>query len=87
MSSATDGPLDPFGHGLPDVGGGRLYELWMTPIKPILPTLRKTVDKPIGQLTMQEILAWGLAVGYIVATVTVAEAMLMNLARVAIRGR
>lgn len=88
MSTPTDGPVDPFGAGLPrpDRFSG-LTALWLKPVEPLLPVLAATEDKPIGQFTMKELLAWACTLGYVFASVTLAEAMVLNLARVAVRGR
>jgi hypothetical protein len=78
-----DGPLDPFvPQEMP-----RLMQLWLRPVDPLRPILNDTVSKPIGQFTMRELLAWGATLTYLFSSVMLAEAMLLNLARVAIRGR
>ena len=86
MCTPTDGPVDPFGPGLPHPVG-RLTALWLKPVEELLPIMVQTKDKPIGQFTMHELLAWACTLGYMFASITLAEAMLLNLARVAVRGR
>lgn len=85
--TADDGPLDPFSP--PRYGGvaGKVTELWFRPLEPLLPILKDTAAKPIGQFTMTELLAWGVTFGYLISSMMVAEMMLLNVARVAIRGR
>ena len=88
MSTPTSGLPGPFGHGLPrDHFTGALTRLWLKPVEQLLPVLADTQDKPIGQFTMRELVAWGATLGYLVGSMMLAEAMLLNLARVAIRGR
>jgi hypothetical protein len=80
----SDGPLDPWPGTLPT---SRLVGLWLKPVETLLPVLQATAEKPIGQFTMREVLAWSCTIGYIMASVTLAEAMAINVLRVAIRGR
>jgi hypothetical protein len=88
MSSPTDGPLDPFGDGLPHGGaGGKLFELWTKPIQPLVPEVRDALRKPLAEVTLHEVLAVMATFGYLIASMALIEGMALNLARVAIRGR
>jgi hypothetical protein len=81
MSTPTDSPLpDRFDGPLP-------LRLWLKPVEPLLPILHDTRDKPIGQFTMQELIAWGLALGYLGTTILIADRLLINLLNVAVKGR
>jgi hypothetical protein len=88
MSSPTDGELaalvngpDPFGH-LP-----RAVQLWLAPVKPVMPVLQDSMAKPIGQYTMTELLAWSLTIAYITGSLALVQALTLNLIRVAVIGR
>lgn len=90
MSTPTDGPLDPFGAGDPVTFHGPLapvLELWARPVRDLFPVVNATADKPIGQLTMKELLSWVALFGYLAATGALIGTMAGNVARVAIRGR
>jgi hypothetical protein len=83
----TDGPVGPIGAGLPRDRFTGLAALWLKPVEELLPIMVQTQNKPIGQFTMTELLAWACTLGYMFASITLAETMLLNLARVAVRGR
>jgi hypothetical protein len=90
MPSPTDGPLDPFGPGGPLTFTGPaagVLELWARPLRPLLPEVRGAIGKPLAEVTVHEVLACLVTFGYVLASVMLAEAMLLNLGRVAIRGR
>lgn len=88
MSTPTDGELSQLVNG-PDPFGGlpKLAQLWLKPVRDVAPTLIATKDKPVGQFTVPELLAWGLTIGYLMASVALAETLAFNLLRVAVRGR
>lgn len=79
-------PPDPFRSA---AGGmaGRLTELWVKPIEPLLPEIKGAIGKPLSEVTLHELLACLVAFGYVFSSVMLAEAMLLNLLRVAVRGR
>lgn len=89
----ASGPLDPFGPVEPPfrsaAGGmaGRLTELWFKPIEPLLPEVKGAIGKPLAEVTLHELLACLVTFGYVFSSVMLAETMLLNLTRVAIRGR
>lgn len=92
MSTPTDGPVDPFGPGKPAVlefSGpcAPVLQLWARPLQPLLPMVRDSMAKPLAEITMTELVACLVTFGYIFASVTIGECMLLNLARVAVRGR
>ena len=88
MCTPTDGELSQIVNGpgpLEDMP--RLARLWLRPVEPLLPVLRETRDKPLGQLTVPELLTWAACLGYMVASMALAETLALNLVRVAVRGR
>lgn len=88
MSTPTDGELSALVNGPgPFEGKPALVRLWLKPVESVYPTLKGTVDKPIGQFTMPELIAWGLTLAYLATSVALAETLAFNLARVALRGR
>lgn len=80
LSAIVDGP-DPF-DGLP-----LLAQLWLKPIRGVAPVLKATKDKPIGQFTMEELLAWAATLTYLFTSAALAGQLAGNLLRVAVRGR
>lgn len=64
-----------------------LVRAWLRPVAPLLPVLEATRDKPLGQLTMTELLSWAAVLGYVTLSVTVGEVLALNVLRVAVRGR
>lgn len=74
-------PPDPF------TSRSRLLELWSKPLQPLLPEVSAAIKKPLAEVTLHELLACACVFGYIFSSVMVAEMMLLNIARVAIRGR
>jgi hypothetical protein len=78
----------PTEHPLPDRFDGPLpLRLWLRPVEPMLPVLCETQDKPIGQFTMKELLAWAATLGYFTCSLMLAEKLAFNLLHVAVRGR
>lgn len=84
MFTPTSRELDELVYG-PDAPA--LLRLWLKPVEPLLPVLAETRDKPVGQFTVPELMAWGLTVGYIASSMALAELLALNLLRVAVRGR
>jgi hypothetical protein len=64
-----------------------LVRAWLRPVIPLLPVLLDTEDKPVGQFTMRELITWGTVLAYIAGSVALAEALALNVLRVAVRGR
>ena len=90
MSTPTDGPLDPFGPGGPLVfsgPGAALLGLWAKPIQPLVPEVRQAIRKPLAEVTMYEVLACAVTFGYIFSSMLLAQTMMANLVKVAVRGR
>jgi len=73
------------------VNGGRMSErlagLWLKPVKPLFPLASGAIDKPLAEVTVQEVLALAGVFSYMVASMIIAQVMAANLARVAIQGR
>lgn len=63
-----------------------LGRLWLKPIEGLIPVLKETEGKRLGDLTMPEVMAWGLTVSYCLATGMLAGNVAANLARVALHG-
>jgi hypothetical protein len=80
----TDRDLDRLVNG-PDMPAA--LRLWLKPVDDLLPTLEETRDKPLGQLTVPEVLAWVTVIAYFTSSIALAGALAGNVARVAIRGR
>lgn len=66
--------------------GGRAYPLWLKPVQEPLQIAAATKDKPLGELTMTEFLAWGAVIMYATAAGMLAGHLLANVATVALRG-
>ena len=63
-----------------------LVRLWLRPIAESLEVVTGTVDKPVGAMTMIEILAWVNVLGYAMLSGYVAGRVAGNIAAVALRG-
>lgn len=88
MSTPTDGELSAIVDGPdPFAGMPALARLWLKPVESVYPTLKGTQDKPIGQFTMPELIAWGLTLAYLATSMALAETLALNVLRVAVRGR
>ena len=87
----TSGPLDPFGDGLPAVMVPNVADaalrLWLQPLQPLLPVLRETADKPVAEMTMKELIAWGMVAFYAFSSGMLAATIARNIVRVAVAGR
>lgn len=90
MPSPTDGPLDPFGPYQPPPALAAAHpavRAWLRPVASELAVMTATRDKPLGQLTLPEVLAWAVVLGYAALTGAVLGAMAGNVLRVAALGR
>lgn len=61
-------------------------QLWARPVRDALGIVGGTASKPLGQLTMQELMAWGFLLLYSAATGAVLGHLAGNLAAAALRG-
>lgn len=62
-------------------------DLWMSPIRGQMDLCALTIKKPLGELTMPELLAWGICLSYGAMTGYVIGKVTANLVEVAVRGR
>lgn len=83
--SAPDGIA---GVGQPDILAGTpaWLRLWLAPIGEPLRRVGATADKPLAELTMTDLVAWGCVLTYAAATGMVAARLAANLAAAAVRG-
>jgi len=63
-----------------------LARVWLYPITGSLEVVTGTVDKPVGALTMIELMAWASVLGYAALSGYVAGRIAGNVAAVALRG-
>lgn len=60
--------------------------IWLRPIRDELVVVSSTFDKPLGQFTMPELMAWGTVFCYAAATGMIAGRLAGNLAVTILRG-
>jgi hypothetical protein len=79
--SDLDMPRDPFmsGHGV-------LMDIWLKPIRPSLDRVSTTIEKPLAEMTMPDLLAWFNILGYGALTGYVLGTLAGNLLSAAFAG-
>ncbi len=60
--------------------------LWLTPIRGPLAMVIGSKDKTLGDLTMPEVMAWGIIAGYLILSGVVGGRLAGNLAATVLRG-
>ncbi len=68
--------------GLP----GLLITAWRKPVEPYMKTCAETCDRPFAELTMPDVLAWVLVLGYAAVTGMVLGHLAGNILAAALRG-
>lgn len=63
-----------------------LLRLWAYPIRDALATVTDTAGKPVGELTMPEVMSWAWVAAYSALTGMIIAQAGANLAAVALRG-
>lgn len=66
--------------------GAAAIRAWRKPIEPHLAILKATSGKPLAELTMPELLTWGLVFSYAFATGMVIGQLAGNVLALALRG-
>lgn len=73
---------------MPDIETGSVVvDLWLKPVQSSIKMAMLTAEKPVGQMTPGELLAWFNVLGYGTLSGLLAITVIWNLGRVAVGGR